>query len=112
MAKTAATTTAKKYVSTVKTIKTAKFNGTGEERMVIAVTEGKTGIFVKATLRATKDADAVTGAREQFSDMKEAEKAFEKLCKTAETKGWKRGAGGSKNSFTELPAPTAAKAKK
>lgn len=99
---------AKKAVySPVKTIKKVTFRN-GEEQMVVALTEGKSGFNTKATVKSLaedNDEKAKTGCRASFQDRDDAVMAFEKLVDDTKEAGWKVHSENGRNAFMTIPPP-------
>lgn len=75
------------------------------QRLTIVLTQGKNGYNTHASVKGAKDERASTGGRATFTTQEDGEKAFRKLVAEAVKQGWEQHSGGSRNAFTEIPAP-------
>lgn len=98
----------KSTYSPVKTVRKVVFRN-GNEQMVVALTEGKSGFNTKATVKSLaedNDEKAKTGCRASFQDRDDADMAFDKLVEETKAAGWAVHSENGRNAFSTIPAPT------
>lgn len=77
------------------------------QNLIVTAITGKSGINVKVTMKGREKGGprAVTGCRGRYIGDKDAQKAFDKLVKETEDRGWTRQTTRVRNAFTEIPEP-------